>query len=215
MSRPFRLAGIVAGLVLVGFGVGAILIGLAGRDEVNATIKQEQIVGGPDMTPALIAVKAEEAGLHVALPTCNVAGVAITNGGQAKCFAGLHAHPCPRSDRRQDLRADAPVRHRRRAVARATRPRPSRIQERQRPQSNPARQIWISETALGTALNTSYFASSVGTFAIVMGAALLLTGCRLHRPSPPVSSVASESGAAARPPGSAKHPRPGLQSAPH
>ena len=44
------------------------------------------------------------------------------------------------------------------------------------PQSNPARQIWISETALGTALQTSYFAASVGMFAIVMGAALLLTG---------------------------------------
>jgi hypothetical protein len=45
-----------------------------------------------------------------------------------------------------------------------------------RPQGNPARQIWISETALGAALNTSFFAASVGTFAIVMGAALLLTG---------------------------------------
>ena len=44
------------------------------------------------------------------------------------------------------------------------------------PQSNPARQVWISETALGTALNTSYFAASVGLFAIVMGVALLLTG---------------------------------------
>jgi hypothetical protein len=44
------------------------------------------------------------------------------------------------------------------------------------PQSNPARQIWINETALGTALNTSYFAAAVGTFAVVMGAALLLTG---------------------------------------
>jgi hypothetical protein len=44
------------------------------------------------------------------------------------------------------------------------------------PQSNPARQIWISETALSTALNTSFFAASVGMFAIVMGAALLLTG---------------------------------------
>ncbi len=45
-----------------------------------------------------------------------------------------------------------------------------------RPQSNPARQIWISETALTTALNTSFFASSVGLFAIVMGLALLLSG---------------------------------------
>jgi hypothetical protein len=44
------------------------------------------------------------------------------------------------------------------------------------PVDNPARNIWITETALGTALNTSYFAQSVALFAIVMGAALLLTG---------------------------------------
>jgi hypothetical protein len=44
------------------------------------------------------------------------------------------------------------------------------------PQSNQARQVWISETVLGTALNTSFFASEVGLFAIVMGIALLLTG---------------------------------------
>jgi hypothetical protein len=44
------------------------------------------------------------------------------------------------------------------------------------PLSNPARQIWISETALTTALNTSFFAASVGMFAIVMGVALLLVG---------------------------------------
>ena len=44
------------------------------------------------------------------------------------------------------------------------------------PQANQARQVWINETALTTALNTSFFASSVGLFAIVMGAALLLTG---------------------------------------
>jgi hypothetical protein len=36
--------------------------------------------------------------------------------------------------------------------------------------------VWVSETALSTALNTSFFASSVGLFAIVMGLALLLSG---------------------------------------
>jgi hypothetical protein len=44
------------------------------------------------------------------------------------------------------------------------------------PVANPARNIWVTETALTTALNTSYFAESVATFAIVMGAALLLSG---------------------------------------
>jgi hypothetical protein len=36
--------------------------------------------------------------------------------------------------------------------------------------------MWITSTALTTALNTSYFAESVATFVIVMGVALLLTG---------------------------------------
>jgi hypothetical protein len=34
----------------------------------------------------------------------------------------------------------------------------------------------VTETALSTALNTSYFAQSVALFAIVMGIALLLVG---------------------------------------
>jgi hypothetical protein len=44
------------------------------------------------------------------------------------------------------------------------------------PVANPARDIWISSTAFQTALNTAYFAESVATFVIVMGAAMLLVG---------------------------------------
>ena len=36
--------------------------------------------------------------------------------------------------------------------------------------------MWVTETALTTALNTSFFAERVAVFSIVMGAALLLTG---------------------------------------
>ncbi|MDA0167103.1 hypothetical protein OM076_42980, partial [Solirubrobacter ginsenosidimutans] len=42
--------------------------------------------------------------------------------------------------------------------------------------ANAQRNIWVTETALTTALNTSYFAEQVATFAIVMGIALLLAG---------------------------------------
>ena len=35
MSRPFRLAGIIAGIVLIAFGIGAIVIGINGRHEVS------------------------------------------------------------------------------------------------------------------------------------------------------------------------------------
>jgi F0F1-type ATP synthase membrane subunit c/vacuolar-type H+-ATPase subunit K len=42
--------------------------------------------------------------------------------------------------------------------------------------SNPAREVWIQETALSTALNSSYMATQVGLFGIVVGIALLLSG---------------------------------------
>ena len=42
--------------------------------------------------------------------------------------------------------------------------------------------MWVTETALTTALNTAYFAESVATFAIVMGVALLLAGIGFARP---------------------------------
>ena len=175
MSRPFRLGGIVAGLVLIAFGVGAIVIGLAGRGEVNDTLAQEQIVGSPDMTPALIAVAAKEAGLTVALPTCDVAGKAITNGSDAKCFAEymrIHALEATGGKTYAQMPQYAT------ADGAGTSDKAQALVDPKTkgPQSNPARQIWISETALGTALQTSYFAASVGLFAIVMGAALMLIG---------------------------------------
>ena len=45
-----------------------------------------------------------------------------------------------------------------------------------RPVENGLRNIWVTETALTTALNTSFFAERVAVFSIVMGVALLLTG---------------------------------------
>jgi hypothetical protein len=44
------------------------------------------------------------------------------------------------------------------------------------PVENGAREVWITETALSTALNASYMADQMGTFGIVVGIALLLTG---------------------------------------
>ncbi len=44
------------------------------------------------------------------------------------------------------------------------------------PVANGARNVWVTETALTTALNTSFFAQQVSLFSIVMGIALLLTG---------------------------------------
>ena len=44
------------------------------------------------------------------------------------------------------------------------------------PVSNGARDLWVTETALTTALNTSYMADKLGLFGIVVGFALFLSG---------------------------------------
>ena len=44
------------------------------------------------------------------------------------------------------------------------------------PVANDARNIWVTETALTTALNMSYMAEQLSVFGIVMGVALLITG---------------------------------------
>ena len=44
------------------------------------------------------------------------------------------------------------------------------------PVSNAARNLWVTETALATALNMSYMATGVAIFAMVVGIALILAG---------------------------------------
>jgi hypothetical protein len=49
-------------------------------------------------------------------------------------------------------------------------------QATKQPVANGARNIWVTETALSTALNTSYMADRLGLFGIVVGIALFLSG---------------------------------------
>jgi hypothetical protein len=44
------------------------------------------------------------------------------------------------------------------------------------PVSNGARNVWVTETALSTALNMSYMATQLSLFSLVVGVALLLSG---------------------------------------
>ena len=63
MRKVFEIGGIVAAAVLVAFGVAAIVMGVNGRSTVQDSLKLEQIVGSPDMTPAAIKAEAQKAGL--------------------------------------------------------------------------------------------------------------------------------------------------------
>ena len=119
MKRVLEIGGFIAGAVLVAFGIAVIVLGVNGRSTVNSSLKQESIVGTPDMTPALIKAEAAKAGLTgISFPSHSVAGKAITDGSSARSLRAVHAHPRARGERRADVRRDGPVRDRRRQADR-------------------------------------------------------------------------------------------------
>src|SRR3954466_882057 len=78
MRKLFEIGGLVAAAVLIAFGIGSIAVSVDGPSTVRASLKLEQIVGTPDMTPEAIAAEAKAAGVTgVELPTKSVAGKAI------------------------------------------------------------------------------------------------------------------------------------------
>lgn len=175
VRRLFEVGGVVAGVVLVAFGVVVIVLALDGRSTVHNELTQQKIVGTPDMTPKAIAEAAAKAGLHnVSLPTCTVAGKLVDNGTSARCFAqymrihaleasgGLTYSEIPRYATADGKGTNDPT------VA-------SKGANGQ-PLDNPTRTLWVTETALSTALNVSYMADQLSLFSLVVGVALLLTG---------------------------------------
>jgi hypothetical protein len=175
MSRLFVLGGVIASAVLIAAGIGCIALGAVGRSDVANKLEQEQITGSPDMTPEAIAKEAKAAGLtDVDLPTCSVADEPIDTGGEAKCFAEymrIHSLEATGGKTYAQMPRFATADGKGTNDEAKAKKRPDGS-----PVDNPARTIWVTETALGTALNTSYFAQQVALFSIVMGVALLLTG---------------------------------------
>ena len=176
MRKAFELGGVIAAAVLIAFGIAAIVMGFNGKSTVNSSLKQEQITGTPDMTPAAIKAEGKKAGLTgVTYPTMSVAGETIDTGAEAHAFASymrIHAleatggQTYSQMDRFLDAKGN-PTSDETKAA---------KDPKTGQPVENGLRNLWVTETALTTALNMSYFAERVGVFGIVMGIALLLTG---------------------------------------
>jgi hypothetical protein len=175
-SKLFNYGGIAAAFVLIAFGIASIVVGANGRDTVRSNLGNEAIVGSPDMTPKAIAAEAKAAGLkNVTLPTKSVAGQTINTGSEARTFAEymrIHALEASHGQTYAQMPRFAT------ADGKGTSDEKAALKDPKtgRPVDNAARNVWVTETALSTALNTSYFAENVALFSIVMGVALLLTG---------------------------------------
>jgi hypothetical protein len=181
----FQIGGVIAGVVLVAFGIVVIVLALNGRSTVQDELKQQRITGTPDMTPSAIQAEAAKAGLkNVTLPTCDVAGKPIDNGSRARCFAqymNVHALEATGGFTYSEMGQ---------YQAKPGTP-PSQLApgggtnntdyaqidpKTKQPVQNGSRQVWVTETALSTALNMSYMATQLSLFSLVVGIALLLTG---------------------------------------
>jgi len=175
-KNVWSYGGVVASLILVVFGTVAIVLATSGHSEVRNDIKREQIVGTPDMTPKAITAEAQKAGLkNVDIPSCSVANQAIDTGSKAKCFASyMRIHTLEATGGQTYAQMPRYATADGKGTNDATQA--SKDPKTGQPVDNPKRNIWINETALTTALNTSYFAEQVSLFSLVMGIALLLTG---------------------------------------
>ena len=95
MRRLLEYGGYAAAVVLVAFGIGALVLSINGKSTVKDNLSQEKIIGSADMTPYAIAAEAQKAGLSgVDLPSCSVAGEQVDTGSEARCFANymlIHA----------------------------------------------------------------------------------------------------------------------------
>jgi hypothetical protein len=187
LRKFLEWGGFAAGAILVTFGIIAIVMGFNGRSTVADSLKQEKIVGTADMTPAAIKAEAKQAGLDInaiSLPTVAVAGKAINSGPRARAFASymrIHALEATGGFTyaqmgRFTAKPDTPKAQL--AVGGGTdNPQWALTNSAtKQPVSNGIRDVWVTETALTTALNTSYMADKLGLFGIVVGVALLLSG---------------------------------------
>ena len=151
MPRLFSIGGYLAAAVLIVLGIAVIVVGVVGRSYVQDQVGKEKIVGSDDMTPEGIKPGIEKAGLQdVSVPSCSVAGEEVDTGKEAKCFADyMRIHTLEATGGKTYA---------------------------EMPQDSPERDIWVTETALTTALYTSYFAENVALFSIIVGIVMLLVG---------------------------------------
>lgn len=187
--KLFEWGGIAAGIVLIAFGVAAIYMGVNGRAVVRDSIADQQITATPD------AAEITNGKLEPGQP--------IKTGADARAFADVmefHALEATEGQRYAEMgRFLTPSGEQTSDEAEAAKTPDGR------PVENGLRNLWVTETALTTALNMAYMAEQLALFGIVVGVALLLSGVgfivlavggALRRRTEPTTAISSQVAAA-------------------
>jgi uncharacterized membrane protein len=168
-GRGLRIGGYVSGGVLIVFGIVVIVLGIWGISFTRDHLKQEGITFGPASDPAVAEHAEQYAGEQVetgrqALAFANVMRehTLSATGGLTYAEMGQYQSAENPTDKKGTNDPDAAAKD-----------------ENGQPISNSARDIWVTETALTTALNMGFMSEMLSVFSIVVGFALLLTGIGL------------------------------------
>jgi hypothetical protein len=163
MSKVFQYGGIVASIVLIAFGAGSIVTGLNGRDRVHNDLAREQIIGTPDSSipNQLVDTGSEAEAFAKIMRTHTLEATGGLTYAQMGRYIAKPGAPAAATDG-QGGTSDSKY---------------ALIDPKtKKPIDNGRRNVWVTETALSTALNTSYMAEQLSLFGIVVGIALLLSG---------------------------------------
>jgi hypothetical protein len=168
-GKVLQIGGYISGGVLIVFGIVVVVLGIWGFMFTRDHIKEEGIVFGPASDPA-VAEHAEK-----------WAGEPVETGSQALAFAEvMREHTLESTNgmtyaemgRFQSAESPSDPKGTNDEAAAAK-------DAKGQPISNGARDIWVTETALTTALNMGFMSEMLSIFSIIVGVALLLTGIGL------------------------------------
>jgi hypothetical protein len=168
-GKALQIGGYISGGVLIVFGIVVVVLGIWGFMFTRDHIKEEGIVFGPASDPA-VAEHAEK-----------WAGEPVETGSQALAFAEVMREHTLESTNGMTYAEMG----RFQSAANPSDPKGTNDEAaaakdaKGQPISNGARDIWVTETALTTALNMGFMSEMLSIFSIIVGVALLLTGIGL------------------------------------
>jgi len=168
-GRFLRIGGYVSGGVLTAFGIAVIVLGVWGFSFTRDHIEREQVTFGPIEDPAVAEHAPDWAGEPVDTGRKALAQAEIMREHTLSSTGGVTYAEMGRYQ--SAVNPDDPKGTNDEAEAAKD--------DNGQPISNAARNIWVTETALATALDMSFMSEMLAIFSIVVGVALLLSGIGL------------------------------------
>ncbi len=168
-ERLLRIGGYISGGLLIVFGIGVIVLGVWGFAFTRDHIERENITFGPATDPAVQEHAEQWAGEPVDTGRKALAMAEIMREHTLSSTGGLTYAEMGRYQSAADPTDPKGTNDEAEAAK----------DENGEPISNSARNIWVTETALATALDMGFMSEMLSIFSIIVGIALLLTGIGL------------------------------------